>query len=46
MPGQAVSYSSKVMTISNDGSGRPQVFEQSRHQRVYVIVEQVNMRYV
>lgn len=32
MPGQSVSYSSKVMTISNDGSGRPQVYEQTSSQ--------------
>ena len=32
MPGQAVSYSSKVMRISNDGSGRPQVYEQTSSQ--------------
>jgi len=29
MPGQSVSYSSKVMSISNDGTGRPQVYEQT-----------------
>lgn len=32
MPGQQVSYSSKVMTVSNDGSGRPQVYEQTSSQ--------------
>lgn len=32
MPGQSVSYSSKVMTYSNDGSGRPQVYEQTSSQ--------------
>lgn len=32
MPGQAVSYSSKVMTVSNDGSGKPQVYEKTSSQ--------------
>jgi len=32
MPGQSVSYSSKVMTFSNDGTGRPQVYEQTSSQ--------------
>ena len=32
MPGQSVSYSSKVMTFSSDGTGRPQVFEQTSSQ--------------
>ena len=32
MPGQSVSYSSKVMTFSSDGSGKPQVYEQTSSQ--------------
>ena len=32
MPGQSVSYSSKVMTFSNDGTGKPQVYEQTSSQ--------------
>ena len=32
MPGQSVSYSSKVMTFSSDGTGRPQVYEQTSSQ--------------